>query len=96
MGAAPGSRPARYRSSPHSATSGAHPRRTALRSFRRERRPDDYRLSFRLAHLLAHRDRHVFCLNDAFSTEEDVANQIKVLTPFLDTYFPVPSPWEKT
>ncbi|MGN9914828.1 stealth family protein [Micromonospora palomenae] len=49
----------------------------------------------RLAHLLARRDRHVFCLNDAFSTEEDLAAQLSVLTPFLDTYFPVPSPWEK-
>ncbi|MGK5520446.1 stealth family protein [Micromonospora sp. URMC 107] len=49
----------------------------------------------RLAHLLAKRDRHVFCLNDAFSTEEDLAAQVSVLTPFLDTYFPVPSPWEK-
>ncbi|MCZ7420138.1 stealth family protein [Verrucosispora sp. WMMA2121] len=49
----------------------------------------------RLAHLLARRDRHVFCLNDAFSTEEDLAAQLKVVTPFLDTYFPVPSPWER-
>ncbi|MFI7078165.1 stealth conserved region 3 domain-containing protein [Micromonospora sp. NPDC049903] len=49
----------------------------------------------RLAHLLARRDRQVFCLNDAFSTEEDLADQLKVVTPFLDTYFPVPSPWEK-
>ncbi|PZG23454.1 sugar phosphotransferase [Micromonospora craterilacus] len=49
----------------------------------------------RLAHLLARRDRHVFCLNDAFSTEEDLAAQLKVVTPFLDTYFPVPSPWEQ-
>ncbi|MGY0004524.1 stealth family protein [Micromonospora sp. I033] len=49
----------------------------------------------RLAHLLAKRDRHVFCLNDAYSTEEDLAAQLSVLTPFLDTYFPVPSPWEK-
>ncbi|GIJ24585.1 exopolysaccharide phosphotransferase [Micromonospora lutea] len=49
----------------------------------------------RLAHLLAKRDRHVFCLNDAFSTEEDLAAQLKVVTPFLDTYFPVPSPWER-
>ncbi|MEV0810387.1 stealth family protein [Micromonospora sp. NPDC050200] len=48
----------------------------------------------RLAHLLARRDRHVFCLNDAFSTEEDLTAQLSVLTPFLDTYFPVPSPWE--
>ncbi|SCL22391.1 Stealth protein CR4, conserved region 4 [Micromonospora rhizosphaerae] len=50
----------------------------------------------RLAHLLARRDRHVFCLNDAFSTEEDMAAQLSILTPFLDTYFPVPSPWEKS
>ncbi|MFC3505431.1 stealth family protein [Micromonospora krabiensis] len=50
----------------------------------------------RLAHLLARRDRHVFCLNDAFSTEEDLARQLAILTPFLDTYFPVPSPWERT
>ncbi|MFC4021900.1 stealth conserved region 3 domain-containing protein [Micromonospora sp. GCM10011542] len=49
----------------------------------------------RLAHLLARRDRHVFCLNDAFSTEEDLARQLTILTPFLDTYYPVPSPWEK-
>ncbi|MEV2241152.1 stealth family protein [Micromonospora sp. NPDC049891] len=49
----------------------------------------------RLAHLLAKRDRHVFCLNDAFSTEDDLAAQLKVVTPFLDTYFPVPSPWER-
>ena len=49
----------------------------------------------RLAHLLARRDRHVFCLNDAFSTEEDLADQLKVVIPFLDTYFPVPSPWER-
>ncbi|MFF0465938.1 stealth family protein [Micromonospora zamorensis] len=49
----------------------------------------------RLAHLLARRDRHVFCLNDAFSSEADLTAQLAVLTPFLDTYFPVPSPWEK-
>ncbi|MFG2059870.1 stealth family protein [Micromonospora sp. NPDC048871] len=49
----------------------------------------------RLAHLLARRDRHVFCLNDAFSTEEDLAAQLAVVTPFLDTYLPVPSPWER-
>ncbi|MGK5739150.1 stealth family protein [Micromonospora sp. URMC 103] len=49
----------------------------------------------RLAHLLARRDRHVFCLNDAYSTEEDLARQLSVLTPFLDTYYPVPAPWEK-
>ncbi|MFG3555438.1 stealth family protein [Micromonospora sp. NPDC047557] len=50
----------------------------------------------RLAHLLARRDRHVFCLNDAFSAEADLAAQVALLTPFLDTYFPVPSPWEKS
>ncbi|GAA4561846.1 stealth family protein [Micromonospora coerulea] len=49
----------------------------------------------RLAHLLARRDRHVFCLNDAYSTQEDLAAQVALLVPFLDTYFPVPSPWEK-
>ncbi|MEU3457902.1 stealth family protein [Micromonospora sp. NPDC006766] len=49
----------------------------------------------RLAHLLAKRDRHVFCLNDAYSTEEDLVAQLSILTPFLGTYFPVPSPWEK-
>nr|WP_201749131.1 stealth family protein [Micromonospora acroterricola] len=48
----------------------------------------------RLAHLLARRDRQVFCLNDAFSVEQDLAAQLALLTPFLDTYFPVPSPWE--
>ncbi|GAB3956631.1 stealth family protein [Micromonospora vulcania] len=50
----------------------------------------------RLAHLLARRDRQVFCLNDAFSVEQDLVGQLALLTPFLDTYFPVPSPWERT
>ncbi|MEU5911528.1 stealth family protein [Micromonospora sp. NPDC047527] len=49
----------------------------------------------RLAHLLARRDRQVFCLNDAYSVEEDLAAQLALLIPFLDTYFPVPSPWER-
>ncbi|MEV1071400.1 stealth family protein [Micromonospora parva] len=49
----------------------------------------------RLAHLLARRDRQVFCLNDAFSVEEDLDAQMALLIPFLETYFPVPSPWER-
>lgn len=49
----------------------------------------------RLATLLARRDRQVFCLNDTVSDEQDIDAQQALLGPFLDAYFPVPSPYEK-
>jgi hypothetical protein len=52
-------------------------------------------LSARLDRLLGRRDRDAFCLNDAFSTEEQLASQLALLTPFFESYFPVPSPYEK-
>jgi hypothetical protein len=52
-------------------------------------------LAQRLARVLTRRDWDAFCLNDAYSTEAEMAAQHAVLQPFLDAYFPVPSPYEK-
>jgi hypothetical protein len=52
-------------------------------------------LPARLGRALARRDWDAFCLNDAYSTKEELASQDTILKPFLDSYFPVPSPYEK-
>lgn len=52
-------------------------------------------LAARLDRLLARRDRDTFCLNDAYSTPEQLAAQTELLTVFLERYFPIPSPYEK-
>ncbi|GLY01978.1 MULTISPECIES: stealth family protein [Actinoplanes] len=52
-------------------------------------------LAARLSRALARRDWDAFCLNDAYSTEEQLVSQATILRPFLDGYFPVPSPYEK-
>ncbi|GGR30469.1 stealth family protein [Streptomyces roseolus] len=49
----------------------------------------------RLGRLLAARDKTVFCVNDTVSTELEVGEQKDLITPFLEAYFPVPSPYEK-
>lgn len=49
----------------------------------------------RLGRALARRDWEAFCLNDAYSTAEELASQDTILRPFLDAYFPVASPYEK-
>ncbi|MGW2115092.1 stealth family protein [Streptomyces zhihengii] len=49
----------------------------------------------RLGRLLANRDKTVFCVNDTVSTEQDVTGQKDLITPFLEAYFPVRSPFEK-
>lgn len=49
----------------------------------------------RLGRLLAKRDRTVFCINDTVSTDEEVTAQKDLITPFLEEYFPVPSPFER-
>ncbi|MEU1825357.1 stealth family protein [Streptomyces abikoensis] len=51
--------------------------------------------SRRLNRLLAHRDLDVFCINDTVSTAEDLARTDALIAPFLEGYFPVPSPYEK-
>lgn len=51
-------------------------------------------LADRLARALVRRDWDAFCLNDAFSTPDQIERQNEVLRPFLDSYFPVPSPYE--
>ncbi|MFI0508990.1 stealth family protein [Streptomyces sp. WSLK1-5] len=51
-------------------------------------------LAARLGTLLARRDRHVFCLNDTVSGEQDLAAQQPLVTSFLERYFPVPSSYE--
>ncbi|MDT0488527.1 hypothetical protein, partial [Streptomyces doebereineriae] len=35
------------------------------------------------------------CLNDAFSTPEDIEAQQEILDGFLNGYFPTPSPYER-
>ncbi|MFB7666095.1 stealth family protein [Kitasatospora sp. NPDC056138] len=51
--------------------------------------------SRRLARILAARDLDVFCINDTVSDRKDLPNQLQLLQPFLDAYFPQPSPFEK-
>ncbi|MFX4294793.1 stealth family protein [Streptomyces bohaiensis] len=50
----------------------------------------------RLGRLLAARDRSVFCLNDTVSSEADLADQLAVMKPFLRSYFPFASPFERS
>jgi hypothetical protein len=52
-------------------------------------------LAVRLERALARRDWDAFCLNDAYSTELELERQNQVLRPFLESYFPIPSPLEK-
>ncbi|WP_329185179.1 stealth family protein [Actinacidiphila glaucinigra] len=52
-------------------------------------------LADRLQRLLDGRDQDSFCLNDAFSTPEDIEVQQELLDGFLTSYFPTPSPYEK-
>lgn len=52
-------------------------------------------LKIRLDRLLVRRDRDAFCLNDTFTHEDEIEAQLELVMPFLEMYFPVPSPWEK-
>ncbi|MFB6702776.1 stealth family protein [Streptomyces rubiginosohelvolus] len=52
-------------------------------------------LADRLQRLLDARSQDSFCLNDAFSTLEDIEAQQELLDGFLNAYFPVPSPYER-
>jgi hypothetical protein len=49
----------------------------------------------RLLSLLARRDRQVFCLNDTTGDTGDGSAQRSLLIPFLEAYFPVPTPHER-
>lgn len=51
-------------------------------------------LATRLETLLARRDKQVFCLNDTVSGDQELDTQQTLLTTFLETYFPVPGPYE--
>jgi hypothetical protein len=49
----------------------------------------------RLELLLERRDRETFCINDAGLPEALVEERSAMMRRFLESYFPVPSPWEK-
>ncbi|MFJ2573668.1 stealth family protein [Streptomyces halstedii] len=49
----------------------------------------------RLGILLARRDRQAFCINDTVSDSFNVNRQTLMLNSFLDSYFPVPSSFER-
>jgi hypothetical protein len=49
----------------------------------------------RLALLLARRDRDVFCVNDHDSSCLTIQRQLDIVTGFLETYFPLPSSFER-
>lgn len=49
----------------------------------------------RLVNLLRDRNSDVFCLNDHETPEADMAKQQALLADFLETQFPIPSPFER-
>ncbi|MGW5696322.1 stealth family protein [Streptomyces asiaticus] len=49
----------------------------------------------RLARLLRARHCQAFCLNDTVSSAHDLEDQLALVRPFLDAYFPLPSPLER-
>lgn len=53
-------------------------------------------LNRRLARTLARRDFDTLCLNDSSSSLADRDKESTVLAPFLERFFPVHSPYEKT
>jgi len=46
--------------------------------------------------LLARRDHDMFCLNDGSKPEISVEERTRAVTDFLESYFPIRAPWEKT
>ncbi|MBL1291558.1 stealth family protein [Streptomyces sp. For3] len=48
-----------------------------------------------LNRLLARRDYHTFCINDTVDDPDTAEARTAMLRTFLDTYFPVPSPYER-
>lgn len=45
--------------------------------------------------LLARQDCDTFCLNDTFTTVEELEQQAKMVSDFLNSYYPEPARWEK-
>ncbi|MGW1198178.1 stealth conserved region 3 domain-containing protein [Streptomyces sp. NPDC002536] len=50
----------------------------------------------RLGILLAGRDRQAFCINDTVSDGVDTERQTRMVRRFLDAYYPIPGPFERT
>jgi len=48
-----------------------------------------------LPKLLAKRNMDFFCLNDGSFPEVDADERAKLVTDFLEKYFPIKAPWEK-
>ncbi|MGC4983785.1 stealth family protein [Streptomyces sp. DT193] len=55
----------------------------------------DSKAEQRMNRLLARRDFDTFCVNDTVVPEDREA-QVRMVSRFLDAYFPVPSPYERT
>lgn len=53
-----------------------------------------WQLAYRLDETLRARTFDTFCLNDTSVAQVDIARQYELVTSFLDTYFPLPSPYE--
>jgi hypothetical protein len=49
----------------------------------------------RLLHMLRHRDRDVFCLNDTDLGGVDLEHHARLTREFLEGYYPAPSPFER-
>ena len=45
--------------------------------------------------LLANRSQDFFCLNDGSAPEISVEERLSAVLDFLNSYFPIPAPWEK-
>ena len=45
--------------------------------------------------LLKKRDQDMFCLNDGSKPEIEPAERTRIVTDFLERYFPFPAPWER-
>lgn len=54
----------------------------------------DRETPYRLRRMLAERRHQTFCLNDTDSDEVAQARQLRLMSWFLDAYFPVPCPFE--
>jgi hypothetical protein len=46
--------------------------------------------------MLHRRSMDFFCLNDGSDPEIDPGFRASTVTQFLETYFPIPAPWETT
>ncbi|MGJ4845375.1 MULTISPECIES: stealth family protein [unclassified Leifsonia] len=49
----------------------------------------------KMRRLLKRRDQDMFCLNDGSKPEIGVEERTRIVTEFLERYFPFPAPWER-